>query len=67
MFHRAHLAKIKREKGMTTEELSDRSGVPRGTINKLLSGETKNPTAQTLQNLADALDVPLKRAHRPAK
>ena len=44
---------------MTTEALSERSGVPKGTINKLLNGETRNPTAQTLRRLAEALGCPL--------
>jgi len=40
---------------MTTEDLSIRSSVPPGTINKILNGETKNPTAKTLAKLATAL------------
>ena len=56
---REKLLLLKAEKGLTTEALSERSGVPKGTINKLLNGETRNPTAQTLKRLADALDCPL--------
>ena len=55
------LARLKRERGLTTEALSALSGVPRGTINKLLNGETANPTIGTLTALAEALDCPLAR------
>ena len=51
----AQLARLKSENGLTTEALSQRSGVPRGTLNKLLNGETRNPTVTTLSALAEAL------------
>ncbi|MBR1820077.1 MAG: helix-turn-helix domain-containing protein [Clostridia bacterium] len=53
------LAQLKNENGLTTDALSQRSGIPRGTINKILNGETRNPTIGTLAALADALDCPL--------
>ncbi len=53
------LNRLKTENGLTTEALSERSGVPKGTLNKLLNGETRNPTAQTLRRLARALNCPL--------
>ena len=53
------LARLKARRGLTTEALSQRSGVPRGTINKLLNGETRNPTVGTLAALAEALECPL--------
>ena len=56
---REKLARLKAERGLTTEALSARSGVPRGTLNKILNGETRNPTIATLAALADALDCPL--------
>lgn len=49
------LALLKKNAGMTTETLSGLSGVPKGTINKILNGETENPRAQTLRQLARAL------------
>ena len=55
----AKLARLKGENGLTTEALSQLSGVPRGTINKILNGETRNPTIATLAALADALRCPL--------
>ena len=56
---REKLIHLKTENGMTTDALSERSGVPKGTINKLLNGETRNPTAQTLKRLAGALNCEL--------
>lgn len=56
---REKLARLKTENGLTTEALSVKSGVPRGTLNKILNGETRNPTIATLAALADALGCPL--------
>ena len=55
----AKLARLKAENALTTEALSRKSGVPRGTLNKLLNGETRNPTIATLAALAEALGCPL--------
>lgn len=56
---RHKLIQLKTENGYTTDALSERSGVPKGTINKLLNGETRNPTLSTLKKLADALGCEL--------
>lgn len=48
------LKEKKKEFGWTTEELADRSGVPIGTINKILNGETKSPRYDTMQALEAA-------------
>ena len=56
---REALSKLKTGNGLTTEQLSQMSGVPKGTLNKLLNGETKNPTGATLKKLADALGCPV--------
>ena len=56
---RHKLIHLKTENGYTTDVLSERSGVPKGTINKLLNGETRNPTLSTLKKLADALGCEL--------
>ena len=37
------IAEYKKRLGMTAEELSNQSGVPLGTLNKILSGATKDP------------------------
>jgi Uma2 family endonuclease len=41
----------------TTEELSARSGVPIGTINKILSGETTSPRYDTMRALEQAFET----------
>ena len=53
------LVQLKTENGLTTDALSLKSGVPKGTINKILNGETRNPTVATLAALARALECPL--------
>ena len=45
----------KNELGLTTEQLSRLSGIPIGTINKILNGETKSPRYATLKALNDVL------------
>ncbi len=49
------LNRRKKELGLTTEQLSQLSGVPAGTINKILSGETRSPRYDTMQALEKAL------------
>lgn len=53
------LAQLKTENGLTTDALSRLSGVPKGTLNKLLNGETRNPTVGTLAALSRALNCPI--------
>ena len=45
----------KNKLGITTEQLSRLSGIPIGTINKILNGETKSPRYATLKALNDVL------------
>lgn len=42
---------------LTNEDLAIKAGLPRGTLSKILSGETKDPKATTLIAIADALNV----------
>ena len=49
----------KKKLGMTTEELSKRSGVPIGTLNKILSGATRDPKLETLKAIARVLGLTL--------
>lgn len=60
------LTRLKTENGLTTEMLSVRSGVPKGTLNKLLNGETRNPTGGTLKKIADALNCPVQALYSGA-
>lgn len=67
------IAEYKKKLGITTEELSERSGVPVGTLNKILCGATKDPKLETLKALARVLgltledfnDAPDKSAYKP--
>ena len=45
----------KKELGLTTEQLSQLSGVPVGTLNKILSGETRSPRYDTLREIERVL------------
>lgn len=53
------IAELKKQMGITTEELSRRSGVPLGTLNKILSGATKDPKLETLKAIARVLGCTL--------
>lgn len=41
--------------GMTIDELVEKSGVPRGTLNKIISGDTKAPALDKMKAIAKAL------------
>lgn len=51
--------RIKKEKGITNEVLSQSSGIPLGTLGKLLSGFTEEPKLSTAISIAEALDCSL--------
>lgn len=52
--YRDILREKKEKANWTTEELSKRSGVPVGTINKILNGETASPRYDTMKALDEA-------------
>ena len=54
-----NIAEYKKKLGITSEELSKRSGVPLGTLNKILSGDTKDPKLGTLKAIARVLGCTL--------
>lgn len=49
----------KKELAMTTEELSAKSGVPIGTLNKIFAGQTVDPKFETVKAICKALGVSL--------
>jgi transcriptional regulator with XRE-family HTH domain len=53
------IAELKKRMGLTNEELSRLSGVPKGTIDKILSGVTKDPKLETLKAIARVLGCTL--------
>jgi transcriptional regulator with XRE-family HTH domain len=51
--------KIRKSKLLTSQQLSKKSGVPLGTLNKILCGSTINPKLETLKAIANSLDCTL--------
>lgn len=51
--------KLKKEKGLTNDQLSELSGVPKGTLSKITAGITKNPNLDTVKAIANALGCSL--------
>ncbi len=54
-----HVKAYKKKKGMNSRLLSERSGIPKGTLDKLLSGEIAEPKLSVALAIARALDCPL--------
>ena len=50
---------MKKQSGMTTKELSARSGIPVGTLNKILASSTKSIKTETLTKLCEAMGMRL--------
>lgn len=50
---------IRKSKGISIDELSRLSGVPKSTLSKITAGITKNPNLDTVQSIAKALDCSL--------
>ena len=63
----------RKQQNMTIDELVEKSGVPKGTINKIISGTTKAPTLENIRSIAYALgktlddfdDTPQKQKNSP--
>lgn len=53
------LKHLKMERGLTNADLAEQTGIPLPTINRLVSGQTTNPTWDVMLSISDALDVPL--------
>lgn len=53
------LAAAKSRLGITSAELARRSKIPLSTVNKILSGQTRHPSPQSLERLCRALDISL--------
>jgi DNA-binding helix-turn-helix protein len=51
-----YLRMLKEKKNVTNQELSDLSGVPIGTINRIMARQTDNPSFQTVCDIVIALD-----------
>ena len=49
------LDKVKCEQKFSLADLSDRSGIDRPSLSRLLNGKAENPTVETLSRVAEAL------------
>lgn len=50
---------MRKTSGMSLDELSEKSGVPKGTLAKITSGITKTPTLETMKSLVYAMGFTL--------
>lgn len=49
------LVKMKKESGLSTQQIADRSGVPASTITRMLNGQTEEPTFSNIANVVKAM------------
>lgn len=49
----------RRQRGLTIDQLVEKSGVPKGTLNKIMNGVTNSPKVETVKAIAAALDISL--------
>lgn len=54
-----NLRVMKEQSGMTTKEISRKSGIPEPTLEKLFAGSTKDPKLATMQQLVNFLGYTL--------
>lgn len=54
-----YIKEIKKRQGLTNEDLSKKSGIPLGTLNKILSGHTPDPQFETVKAICKALGISL--------
>jgi len=52
-----NIRKLREKKGLSQEKLARLADVANNTIIKIESGENQNPTLETLQKIAKALDI----------
>lgn len=54
-----NIRRIMKEKKIGNKALSELSGIPLGTLNKIIYGDTSNPTLDSMQAIAKALGCTL--------
>lgn len=52
-----YLKKVKKEKRITLDEISAKSGIPKRTVEDIFRGATKNPRIDTMQAIERALGI----------
>ena len=55
----AIISEKRKQVGLTIDELAAKSGVPKGTLNKIINGYTRDPQIETVKSIARALDCTL--------
>ena len=55
----AIISEKRKQAGLTIDELAAKSGVPKGTLNKIINGYTRDPQIETVKSIARALKCPL--------
>lgn len=61
------LSDRRREIGMSIDELVNKSGVPKGTVTKIITGVTENPGIETLKAITYALGLTLEDLDKEEK
>lgn len=62
------LTELKERSALTNQQISDISGVPLSTVTRIFSGQTDNPSFQTISDLVDAMGGSLDEiTGKPAK
>jgi len=56
-----NIKRIRQEKGISQDRLSKRADLALNTIVNIESGESPNPTIETLQKIANALEVSIEK------
>lgn len=59
MFWLDKLNQMKKKSGMTTDEISENSKVPKGTLNKIFAGQTKDPQLGTIKAVVHCMGYTL--------
>ena len=59
MFWLDKLNQMKKNSGMTTDEISEKSKVPKGTLNKIFAGQTKDPQLGTIKAVVHCMGYTL--------
>ena len=51
------LRRLKQDSGMTNRQIASSSGVPLGTVNRVMAGHAKNPGYETVSAMRDAMST----------
>ncbi len=53
------ISDMRKDRGLSLDELSERSGVPKGTLSKISAGITKNPSIDTIKAIVHSMGFTL--------